>query len=194
MQTFPDHKVPPGGYWVVLEGERLEAGELGILVTKVRDKLISLDRDIPLDIDAYVKDLICQRVPANCQMCKPVNTSPRKIGLKDVKRFVITMGEWTKKGFGFVDIEEANRRAAICVGCPENVTVEGCWGCRGIAGLVNKIGKPDTEYDNRLKHCNVCGCMNAVQIHFPMDVLQKTHTGVTYPDHCWKKPCIDTPK
>lgn len=92
-----------------------------------------------------------------------------------------------------VAAEEAEARAQVCVNCPLNQEPEGCWGCgsRVIQSTIRSlIGNTHTSKDALLKSCRVCGCFNAVQIHFPLAELQKTvstELNELLPAHCWKK-------
>lgn len=93
-----------------------------------------------------------------------------------------------------VDQAEADRRAAICINCPNNVAfAKPCAGiCQELAVVVNSIkGARRTKYDDSLKACRVCKCFNAAQVWVNYDLLRKTVTkqqDAYWPDFCWKRP------
>lgn len=107
----------------------------------------------------------------------------------------MVLGSWVAEGRPPVSPEEANRRAAICVGCPLNRVVGGCLGCIKFADIVATAnGSRSTEFDEKLENCLVCGCSNKAQVWLPLEFLhtdkhkERNHQ---FPDHCWKK--ITTP-
>ena len=88
--------------------------------------------------------------------------------------------------FELVPQEEAERRAEICAKCPMQIPTSGCWGCKGIAGLLPQIaGAKTTSFDLQLSACGVCGCYNAVSVHLPLSVQQDA--SLDFPSYCWKR-------
>lgn len=171
-------------------GERIKAGDKSELLDKCMNLLRSRNMPIPIDLEWQIEDAICKRMPPDCKDCSPRNKKHIVIDANMVKRFMLTMEDWWKKGFNYVPQEEADRRAAICASCPLQHEAEGCFGCRGIQGLVNVVrGKRSTPYDGRLLNCSVCGCFNQVQVHIPLDVLQKASGDLDYNGNpeCWKR-------
>lgn len=114
---------------------------------------------------------------------------PEKIGttcaltLEVLRRFLGTMWAWLKGGGGLVEQEVAESRAAICVTCPKNIVVQGCWGCAGLTGLVAELkGDKSTKYDDQLQNCSICCCVNRVKIWMPLESMK---SDLEYPSFCW---------
>ena len=98
----------------------------------------------------------------------------------------------------FVDQSEAERRAAICAGCPKNVTVEGCGSCSSMTvakELIQKLkGNRTTSKDDVLEGCCCCGCSTKTIVWFKDSYILKGMTEAQracYPPHCWKLGLTD---
>jgi hypothetical protein len=140
----------------------------------------------PTDIISQIENSLCERL-AGSGNCVPCSQAKQTLGFGEIVRWVRAMYNFaTQSKFQLVDQEEAERRAKICAACPHQISTSGCWGCKGIAGMLPAIaGARKTSYDGQLKACGVCGCFNAVSVHLPLDVQQDSH--LSFPDHCWKK-------
>lgn len=116
----------------------------------------------------------------------PELDAKRPISFDDVKRCANTLKQWHDAGSPLVTVEEAERRAAICVTCPKNRRVHGCMGCSA-AGTVLEwiVGERKTSQDEKLKQCIVCGCNLSTKLLFPLEVTDST--GLRFPDWCWAK-------
>lgn len=106
----------------------------------------------------------------------------RTLTLQDLRRFMSAISNWNGQ---LVPREEAERRAKICVGCPKNQSVRGCWGC---AGLLKQVvgflqGQKGTTVDSALESCGVCGCVLRAKVWMPLN----TEDGLEYPSHCWQR-------
>lgn len=119
----------------------------------------------------------------------------REITSGNVKDFLAVLATVLANGGALVDQSEAERRAAICAGCPHNIDVPGCLGmCPGsLAKSLMRFAaafhwrKLQTSRDGDLRSCGVCGCANAAQVHVSLDTLRRVKGGFEFPDHCWKK-------
>lgn len=94
--------------------------------------------------------------------------------------------------------EEAERRAAICVGCDLNSKhiSFGCGSCMGAFTKLLKliIGNKKTSHDNLLGQCGVCSCALKASVHIPLDLQWNAldeeakekfrDPGLSY---CWKR-------
>lgn len=119
----------------------------------------------------------------------PLGAAPaRRVGVADVARFLRATASWVADGGGPAPQEEAERRAAICAACPQNVEVEGCWGCGGVRRLLEAaIGRRRTSRDDSLRGCAVCGCQNQAQVHYPAAALiAGGGAELDWPAQCWK--------
>jgi len=180
--------VPPQGWWVTcpITGEIVRGGDWFDMV-KNCEKLIMLRGLVPpTDLISQIENSLCERL-AGSGNCVPCSSVKQTLGFGEIVRWVRAMYNFaTQSKFQLVDQEEAERRAKICAACPHQISASGCWGCKGIAGMLPAIaGARKTSYDGQLKACGVCGCFNAVSVHLPLDVQQDAH--LSFPDYCWKK-------
>ncbi len=180
--------VPPQGWWVTcpITGEIVRGGDWFDMV-KNCEKLIMLRGLVPpTDLISQIENSLCERL-AGSGNCVPCSQAKQTLGFGEIVRWVRAMYNFaTQSKFQLVDQEEAERRAKICAACPHQISTSGCWGCKGIAGMLPAIaGARKTSYDGQLKACGVCGCFNSVSVHLPLDVQQDAH--LSFPDYCWKK-------
>lgn len=202
----------PPGYWTYPRhperpttsdpNDFIWGGDLQNLVAKVHE--FRVINGLPLgDPEAEIQDYICRTRGAQCVPANPAKPLPgRKARGGDVARFLSAMASWMENG-GYVEQDEAERRAEICAGCQYNTPVDdaGCFGCFGLAARVMQvIGNRKTRLDGSLQFCGVCGCNNAVQAFVPMDVLAKAHKLEQFPEDiglpgqkipCWKREYAD---
>jgi hypothetical protein len=180
--------VPSGGWWCVCPttDKVIKGGDFVDLVKRCSDYIISTGNVPPTDLEGLVEDALCQRMAGN-ENCVPCEQIKRQnVNFQSIVRWVMAMYNFAVNSkFQLVEQDEAERRAKICAACPYQVTTAGCWGCKGIAGMLPAIaGARKTSYDAQLKACGVCGCYNAVSVHLPLDV-QKGED-LNFPDYCWK--------
>jgi len=186
---YKDKSYVPSLGWVVkcpVTGETVEGGDFWDMVKKC-EKAISIRGWMPpVDLIHQIENALCERLAGHRQ-CVPCSKVKQTLGFGEIVRWVKAMYNFaTQSKFQLVDQEEAERRAKICAACPHQISTSGCWGCKGIAGMLPAIaGARKTSYDAQLKACGVCGCFNAVSVHLPTDVQQDSH--LSFPDHCWKK-------
>lgn len=100
--------------------------------------------------------------------------------------------DWLSSGGAPVAQEVANRRAAICAGCPKNVP--GSWYTVAPAELIKstlearKDLKLATLYDDKLKSCDVCRCLMRLKVWTPLEhILKGTKPEIMaeFPAQCW---------
>lgn len=150
----------------------------------------------PIDM-AVAEDQLCGSIPPDRCLYEVGDKPPVfvRLGLGQVRAWVIAIFNRWKDDLPLVDKAEAERRAAICVRCPYNVMVEG--GCGGGCQRLTELFTPgmrgrETKEDSRLKSCAICSCYNRVQVHFPVEVLEEGATAEqrdAYPSaFCWKSP------
>jgi len=191
------NRTPPDGW-------RYEVGETKVLVkgnhwshllAKVEEHMTANNLHVPINLEEYVENYMCGIFPDRCKDVT-VPTHPdkaKKMTVGDVLRFTAMIGADMVNGGKRVEKEEANRRADICVDCPDNIDPDGCTGCN--RGRMEKMiealtGAIATKRDAQLKSCRHCGCINKAQVWFPLDILQKFTTvevNRELPTHCWKK-------
>lgn len=177
--------VPPNGWYVVWEGQDVVGGDWWDLVGKCQNVTVSLGKIPPPDLPQQVENALCERIRIGCTPCNKVKQT---LGFGAIVRWVRAMYAFATQGkFELVSQEEAERRADICSRCPMQISTSGCWGCKGIAGMLPAIaGARKTSFDGQLKACGVCGCYNAVAVHLPVEV--QGSESLEFPEWCWKRP------
>ncbi len=180
--------VPPQGWWITcpITGDIVKGGDWFDMVKNCEKKIMLRGLVPPTDLVSQIENALCERL-AGSGNCVPCSSVKQTLGFSEIVRWVKAMYNFaTQSKFHLVDQDEAERRAKICAACPHQISTSGCWGCKGIAGMLPAIaGARKTSYDGQLKACGVCGCFNAVSVHLPLDVQQDSH--LSFPDHCWKK-------
>ncbi len=100
--------------------------------------------------------------------------------------------DWVGDGGIVVDSEESQRRANICLHCPENGED---W---IVTGLIADAARKMLEVKNKLKlrvigerslgRCKVCTCVLRLEVHQPIELVKKHMklNGDIFPGHCWK--------
>jgi hypothetical protein len=155
------------------------------MVNNCEKLLISRGITPPIDFVSQIEHNLCDRMAGHVH-CIPCTQEKQTLGFAQIVRWVKAMYQFAINGkFELVSQEEAERRAKICAACPHQIATSGCWGCKGIAGMLPHIaGARKTSYDPQLKACGICGCYNAVSVHLPVDV--QGGEGLNFPDFCWK--------
>jgi len=186
---------PPGGFYYKQSESGFEFRHIvfGEIVKRVREHRAANGYDLSLGWADRVEDEMCASMPPG--VCHHVEETPpdgpRSIKLADALNFLKSMAYWVTHGTGFVEQEEADRRARICVDGPFNQPSVGCTPCtKFVERIAAVVGDRATPYDVGLKGCSVCGCENKSQVWFPLDALQKSMTpelNAKFGDWCWKK-------
>jgi len=186
--------MPPGG-WRYIQPEtgfEFRANLYRDIARKVRDHREA--NGLPEgDLQREIEDFVCAQLPKGAESCEadvpegvPANIALKtKFTMDDVKRF-IQAAVAALGSRGLVDQATADARAHICVACPLNMNVQGCWSCKGLAEwLFTLIGARKTVHASRLKQCGVCGCSIKAKVWLPQDVAQEVSKGHKFPSWCW---------
>lgn len=168
----------------------------------------SLELDLAEGWEERLDDEICRQNSIEVSHCghpgKPQLNKSLEVGAPQVRAFLSLLQKTlirtvTRKGLPLVSPEEAERRAQICVNCPQNSDITGCTGCSGIlrriADLIPEGRK--SSVDDRLQFCGNrveddglhagCGCSNRLSIHFEKDFLEEiSPPDADYAPGCWK--------
>tara|TARA_B110000438_G_scaffold62609_2_gene63090 strand:+ start:5613 stop:6206 length:594 start_codon:yes stop_codon:yes gene_type:complete len=187
---------PNGGfrYTQPESGVELSANSFEALMTKVREHRIANNYQIGINMEAEVEHEVCRNTVTD-EWCREVVTepAPKRHRIGDVLRFTKTLADKFLSAAKRITQEEASSRAAVCAACPDNVPTHGCDGCgKGVVqDAIRRVsGAGVTPHDDNLKTCRWCGCFNAAQIWFPLEILQKNMSEKireSLPQHCWKK-------
>lgn len=190
-----DRKFGPPGGW---RYEEPKTGKVFKEIVKV--KLIDavtkhrMQSGIPVgDVEADIETWICKQMrPGICveDDARP-QKAPARFTAQNVISFAKSIAHVIKNG-GVVSQGEANRRGAICLGCPRNTNIGGCIPCSGVTTAVYSIlGAKSTPYDNQLNECGTCGCALKAKIWIPKPDLeaqqQIQHAMDKYPEFCWMR-------
>lgn len=119
------------------------------------------------------------------------------MGVKRTVAGVKLVRDWLGSGLKPVERGLATKRAAICVQCPLNQ--EGnFWqkldevAARGVKTLMSIKADLEckTDYDERLKTCQACDCLNELKVHTPLVHILK-HTSAEVRDKLVNGMIID---
>jgi hypothetical protein len=165
------------------------------LMNRVKEHRVANKYPIGVNIEAEIEDQCCQNTVTEefCREVKGDGPAPRRHRIAEVLYFTKALAEKFLRGGKRVEQDQADGRAAVCAGCPDNVPVDGCNSCgRGVLeGAIRRVSDASTTaHDEKLKTCRWCGCFNAAQIWFPLDILHNNMSREireSLPQFCWKK-------
>lgn len=192
-----ENEVPPQG-WRYLQSETavwIKAPSWDQLVREVKKHRTANKIPIGLKFEQQIIDQMCSFLPAEwCSQTDPDlgrvthSTVTFKQAVDTGKMFL----DWfVKFGRKKVSVEQATERAATCVRCPYNQKLADCSNCsmRTIRNIVNVIvGGYDTEHDQRLEACAVCGCELRAKTRLPIELLAANlppEKLSEFPNFCW---------
>jgi len=188
---------PAGGGWryTVPETSAYIVGTTeGQLIENVKKHYVANDFHVPFGLRELVEEQICRDVPDYCvpdgPELKPVKKQQHRF-VHEIVSGTKTLWSWLVTGGGAsVEAEEAERRAAICVGCVENQEPGGCTSCALAAMLqqIARIAPGETSQGDKLKACRACGCSLKAKVWVPTEILQKNMPQAIkddLPAHCW---------
>lgn len=192
---FPGDTVmgDPFGWWYRVADTRCVFVSYGwnSLMKMVREHMGSNGIAIPEDLGRTMMEEYCANTGSVvCAENNPHQTKMQRMWDQG-SRFFRTIKQMVTRGESLVPQEEAERRAAICAGCPLNDDgLQNCSTC-GAKGFIAEmtgytIGK-STSQDAALKTCGVCGCVNRLKVWFPVDCMDYTDLRKMWPEHCWMR-------
>lgn len=188
--------LPPRGFYFVQGVTVLNGGSFDDTVDLIR-RHRAANKLEPGDPVQELEDFTCDRAPNYCYE-KTLNfTTPSllRMAFSATKAYAA----WTKLGFAVVDQVEANRRADICLNCPQNSKEQpkkGCCGKNKFNQAVSEalswpvIRNKVTPADNGLGTCKLCGCPNRVTVWGPMEIFSYSEAEINAfkaaNPKCWK--------
>ncbi len=180
---------PHNGYlWRDDLGFEVKGTNLTVVLDKVKERLISRGLYVGTGWQDEVIDTICRLTGADCV---DKSVKERLITWNDFEQFSHVFSRFVESGGKLVSVEEAERRAAICVACPKNVQLKGvCGVCAGLMTWSVKLaGGLKTSHDENLFACGVCGCANRLSVFAPIEILKDDRFEPdAFPVVCWKRP------
>lgn len=190
-----DMAVPPGGlYFYEIETGagpvRFESSSMEDLDRKIRLFCNANSHPFPVDLNASVQEFMCPRIQDGFCTTPGLRTPARMLtlqGVKDVTRLIVRKA-LSSVGTFLAPQGEAERRASICLTCPNN-SVQGCTVCSGLLQLVRQlVGRRETKYDQYLGVCTLCGCLLRTKVHISAEGLKAATTPPPpekIPAACW---------
>ena len=186
--------IPPGGkYFFVVRktNTRIEGGTLGACVHATANHLRANGLPVPSNLPDHVMNQMCRRMPDFCKEIKPLRRRKPRVRLARYQNFTtheiiersVRVMEQKKNPNVFVDGEEADERAAICIACDRHMTSI-CTTCNGLAAVKDRwLPTRKTQHEGNLEVCGVSGILTAAKIHFKNEILPQ----LDYPSCCWLK-------
>jgi hypothetical protein len=105
--------------------------------------------------------------------------------------------DWLGEGGEPVPAEQANARAKVCQGCPENRKAEWWQTAHSIIAdaimehlAVKNELELKVENEDKIGMCRVCGCCNRMKVWSPLKHIKRhtlSETLAAFPPHCWIK-------
>jgi len=135
---------------------------------------------IGLGLTDEIEQAVCRSYPNECQIHDDrVPDRNRRYSITHVMQGTINMVRHKLNGSVLVDEAEAERRAAICANCPNNVSFsKPCSSnCPELKDLIQAlVGSKKTSKDSLLKSCQICGCFLGISVWVPLEVQNKSLT------------------
>lgn len=196
MQTLRDKSTAPPDFWRYKDpdtGHLTEGRTHHDWIEAARQHRTANNLPIPDNFTAIMEDQLCAQLPP--ELCE--GSDPNRpwvdirISLGDVGDAMRVFASFALSGFKFASQEEATRRARICVGCYNNINIQGCGACQQLGRfMTGTLAQRKTAHDESLKVCGVCHCLNKAQVHVPLKDLaakDSTEKQALYPVFCWQK-------
>lgn len=177
------HAVPYGGMFVLNDTQNGLVGSATAfdgLLRAVREWRKANGLQNGLGLEDMVEQAVCAKYPQECEQVSPLLPNRRKVfSFGEVIQGTRVMVTHKLAGSPLVSDEEANRRAAICAGCPNNISFQmPCGGrCGELETVVNAIiGSRKTKHDGELRQCAICRCYLSAAVYVPLDIQWKVLT------------------
>jgi hypothetical protein len=196
--------VPPGGYRYVDPDTKFEFAAhatLLALCVSVSKHRAANDLEVPPNLPAIVEDWICRHIPIEMTSAhkKAAIVGHRgPFSATAVRQITQTMlRQWRRAGRKTTSIQEAAKRADVCIDCVQNTQKTGCQSCNGERNWVQSfLGRKGTR-DAKLYVCAVDATMNLASIHMPPGVIQGSiplQVATRFPESCWKRKLLGDPE
>lgn len=193
--------VPPGGRWfyevpetkVFLSSNDSE----GDLLWHVRQHYLANKLPVPDNLQAVVQNYMCLHLPEGfCEgELEPLAKRAAPLTFFSIVQFTQALVHKLTKADFFVSQEEAERRARICLRCPEN-SKNLCTTCNGLRSLAAALigNRQATSVDAKLEACAVCGCALRAKLHVNRAYIAESAKRLKeYPPYCWMVTNEPTP-
>lgn len=221
MKLRSKKTLPPGGFaytdpnkGLKFDGSVSFLEQVGI-VSRYR-KANQFPRASTVEVSEDIEAFTCQRVPDFCSPSESGEDKKKGLGFlpKSIHGLVsraasessrIAVGarilnEWRMEGPDPVAQEQSEQRAAICALCPYNQP-ESSFSIVGAAAetfkalmAVRAHKKIQTQHDDKLGVCDVCGCHLKLKVHTPIELVESgTPEDMLqmFPKICWVRTEIE---
>lgn len=95
--------------------------------------------------------------------------------LQEIAQAAEIMDDWFGSGANPVDANLSEHRASVCVKCPQNCGDNWWDKAKGFTAVLiaktlelRKEMRLSTPYDDQLKVCGICKCVNKLKVHVPL--------------------------
>lgn len=169
------HGIPRGGDWKYFDPmsqKWILATRYDILIKRLHEMYRQNGWPIGLEFEQQVEKALCEKHPEECEPDSPKLRRRRKLTWGDLVRGTKVLLSYVLSGVPIVEPEEAERRAAICVTCPQNLDFDKpCGGvCAWLMALVRAVTKGrKTSVNDKLKACGICHCLLEGAVQIPLE-------------------------
>lgn len=192
-------RVPPHGWhFEIAPNVKLEAPNEETLVKQIFE--YRLRNNLPIgDIERDIDDYYCKLWPEACQKEPKDWLGSSNVSSPSSEPLINRVTRWAamlihgqpKGGYITLSVDEANKRADICAGCPLNQPWRvGCSGCNtSTTTVLAQLRKlQTTRQQGNLMGCSVGGWDNATAAFIPKETLGLSEDQLqSLPDRCWRK-------
>lgn len=213
-EDLNEHSFPAGGGWAFRQPQTgwtnpmamvgFKASVMAIVKHRIANKAIMLKHNLSVDPDVVAAELKnYTRLRLGIPLPAPPSFFPQSSSLPsrvvgvaaDIKRAAQGTGvvlDWLTSGGQPVEQALAEKRAAVCVECPKNVT--GAWYTVAPATIIKetlearKDLKLETQQGDKLKSCDVCKCLMPLKVFVPLRFIvdhTKPEIMSEFPSQCW---------
>ncbi len=214
MTELNTHEFPSGGGWTFRQPQTgwtnphamvgFKASIDAIRKHRLANPAITAKHKLATDPDAISDELlaytrkrlgIVQPAPSFFQQSSsrlPARVVAAAAVIKRAAQGTAVVLDWLTSGGPPVAQALANKRAEICVACPQNV--QGDWFTVAPAELIKstlearKDLKLVTPQGDKLKSCNICKCLMPLKVFVPLDFIVKNtkpEIMAEFPPNCW---------
>ena len=216
MTDINEHEFPAGGGWKFRQPQTnwtnpmamvgFKASVNAIVKHRNQNKAIAVKYSLstnPVDVKVELKKFNRARLgipePKPSFFQPSSSQTPSRVvaaagNIKRAAKGTAVVLDWLTSGGAPAAQALADKRAAICVACPQNV--EGSWYTVAPAELIRETlsSRSDlklaTPHDSVLKSCDVCKCLMRLKVWCPLGhILKGTGDDVMaeFPANCWIK-------
>lgn len=143
-----------------------------------------------LEQDEEIPDFSTVPIPLPPEPQSAPTNALKPIRMADVVSATKRLGKWLLGGRKKVAPVDSERRARVCLSCPQHVEIKEDGSCRDCSDPIRKavnvvVGEGRFPSAKKLGACAACGCALEAKVQLPTKYVQGLNE--TLPDHCWIK-------